>query len=97
MELSYDYFVKGCHGDGPGGKGVGHAKACFNAALLNLNEFQGAYKRSTPANPKAGVEFLKKVGVEDNVRQQDHETFQLFVSCLKCCSTPLSGIFIQYL
>ena len=71
MELSYDYFVKGCQGDGPEGAGVGHAKACFNAALLDLNEFQGAYKRSTPANPKAGVEFLKKVGGEDNFRRKD--------------------------
>ena len=62
MELSYDYFVKGCQGDGPEGAGVGHAKACFNAALLDLNEFQGAYKRTRPSNPKAGVEFLKKVG-----------------------------------
>ena len=33
MELSYDYFVKGCR--------FGHPRACLNAALLDLNENQG--------------------------------------------------------
>lgn len=50
IELSYDYFVKGCQ--------FGHAKSCMNAGLLDVTD---GWKRMRPRNPKMGAEFLKKV------------------------------------
>ena len=42
--------MKGCE--------LGWPRACLNAGLLNVDNFE---ERTRPRNPKAGIEFLRKV------------------------------------